>query len=347
MKKKTPLTTLLIFLCYCFLSVKAVSATGDEMPIIVKWYKNSDAATSLRFDDSHESHVKVAVPLLNTYDLKGTFMVNPGKSFYKKHKDSWEKQIPAMGHNLGNHTMNHGGARNLEEANYEIGETTRILRDVNLSESNLMVFASGGGKTWGGKRWSQADPIFHQLVEKFNLIDLYDGNHPSRRVDASSRLEELCTLLDATIANKIHQPFHFHPVGKTPLRERVKKLIRGIDLTVSKEIFEEFLQCITHRKDQLWVAPLIDILKYEEERKGAVIKELEADQMSYSYSLTIATDPVLYNHPLTMKVPAQKNDAIIKNILQDSSECHSYQSGEVLLIDIKPVNSVITIHYKR
>src|ERR1700674_1625644 len=124
----------------------SVYAHEEDTASIARWYNNRAAAISLRFDDSLESHVKIVIPTLNTYGIKATFMVNPGMDRYLKYKDFWENTVPRMGHEFGNHTMNHRGAKTLQEAKYEIGEPARLIRRLYPEQSRLMVFASGGGR---------------------------------------------------------------------------------------------------------------------------------------------------------------------------------------------------------
>ncbi|MEN8142666.1 MAG: polysaccharide deacetylase family protein, partial [Thermodesulfobacteriota bacterium] len=183
---------LVILLCGMFFSETGFAAVTGK-PAVVKWYKDKKAAVSLRFDDNHVSHLKTVVPLLKRYGFRATFMVSPGKDSYRQYKSMWGKEIPFMGHRLGNHTLNHSGAVDLKEADYEIGEATRMIRKAHPTESQLMVFASGGGKKWGGTYWEKADQAYYDIARKYKLIDLYDGNHPSLRIDAGSKTNKLCS----------------------------------------------------------------------------------------------------------------------------------------------------------
>ncbi len=149
---------------------------------------NYDCAISLRFDDNLVSHVEYVIPLLNKYGFKGTFMINPGRN-YKKYQDFWENKLPQMGHRWGNHTWHHEGAKNLEEAEFEIGEVSKLIWKLYPNESKFNVFASGGGEEWGGKRWSEALPAYKEIVKKYYLIDLYDGNHPALGLNSDYSFE--------------------------------------------------------------------------------------------------------------------------------------------------------------
>ena len=103
----------------------------NVIPRLAKWYNDFECAISLRFDDNLTSHIKYVIPVLNEFNFKATFMTNPGRNnlliSYNKHKKFWENEVQLMGHRLGNHTMHHQGAKNMEEAEYEIGEPSKII----------------------------------------------------------------------------------------------------------------------------------------------------------------------------------------------------------------------------
>ncbi len=324
----------------------AAAAYGADAPRIARWYQNYDGAVSLRFDDSLESHVRTAIPLLNDYGFRATFMVNPGLQRYRDHRDFWERQVPAMGHRLGNHTMHHRGARTVEEAEYEIGEVSRMIWRAYPGESKLLEFASGGGGlTWGGKAWSDADPSYRQLMEKYHLVDLYDGNHPYIGVRADSRTEDLCSRLDRTADEQGHQAFVFHNIGRPSIMDRIKALYRGYDLTTNSEVFSGFLRCLDERRRRLWVAPLIDILKYGEEARNASLQVLTTAENRSTLTLAVRTDAVLYDHKLTVVLPVSQG-ATVKTVRQDDDVLRTYQrSPGEYLVDLKPVNSTITVYY--
>jgi len=321
---------------------------GDcmDQPAIAPWYRNLGGAVSLRFDDGLESHITTAIPLLNRYDYNATFLVNPGTERYRARQDFWERQVPAMGHRLGNHTMNHRGARNIEDADYEIGEAARTIWRIYPKESKLLVFASGGGRIlWGGKDWEQAAPAYRQLVQKYHLIDLYDGKHPYLSVRSGMRTEDLCAQLGTTLDRRGHQAYVFHAIGSSSLFESLKTLVRGYGLTIKEETLAGLLRCLDERKHQLWVAPLIDILKYEQEAQGATIRLVSSGRRSETLALAVRTDPELYDHLLTIVLPLRQGMAVV-SVRQNDEPRQVYNDGSGdALADVRPVNSTIIVTY--
>ena len=322
------------------------AAIADDRARIAPWYQNHGAAVSLRFDDGLESHATKIIPQLNRYGFRALFLVNPGSGQYRARRDFWEQTVPAMGHHLGNHTMNHRGARTIEEADYEIGEASRTIWRVQPRGSKLLVFASGGGKKlWGGKEWNKADPAYRQLVQKYHLIDLYDGSHSYFSVRSGMGSADLCRSLDATLAQGGQQSYAFHDIGRSSFLEWVKMVIRGYGMTTSEETFSGFLGCLDARRQRFWVAPLDDILKYREESRDAVVLTTRSDRHMVILRLSVRTDAVLYDHPLTLILPYQAGRTV-RSVRQEREQCRVYQdaAGNVL-VDVRPVNSMITVTY--
>lgn len=316
---------------------------------VAKWYGNKPAAVSLRFDDACETHVKVAVPVLNKHGLKGTFMVNPGRKSYLKYKEFWEKETPRSGHKLGNHTWSHHGAGTHKEAEYEIGAVSDLIWKMYPDQSKLLVFASGGGgKKWGGRIWSNADPAYKQLVEKYHLIDLYDGAHPAISADSNIDLDKICQAVRQAIIDGTHQAYLFHRIGKPArtLKGLARYLLKGYDISFREMDFKRFIGYLSELQEQVWIAPLIDILKYETESAASDLKLIDNQEKKFTFSLEIGTDVEFYDHPLTLTVPGGPVN-FVKQITADNREpitCR--QKKDISLFDVQPVNSKIIIEYR-
>lgn len=252
-----------------------------------------------------------------------------------------------MGHRLGNHTMHHKGAKDLTEAEYEIGEVTRLIWRLYPDETQLNVFASGGGGVlWGGKLWEQADESFKQLVKGYNLIDLYDGFHRSKPYNSTDTAEDYCRMFEKTLNTGNHKAFHFHTVGKPDVKDKLRKMMKGVSLDVDLETFESILNCMKKYERQIWIAPLIDILKYEKQYKTASIKMVKEGDAQSELKLFIETDIGLYDHPLTIAIPANSKGNP-KSVRQNDKPLTIYHADdkEYTLVDVQPISSTISIQY--
>lgn len=320
-------------------------AANIQEPTIARWSQNKKAAVSLRFDDNLESHVNVAIPLLNEYAIRATFMVIPGRSTYKEHEHFWRYSVPSMGHELGNHTMHHHGARSVEEARYEIGAPARYIRTINPSKGPLLVFASGGGKKWGGKHWEEADPSYKELVQEFQLIDLYDGKHPAYGADSTTTADDLYFQVQTAITEGKHQAFSFHQIGSPRIKDLIYYLLNGRTMSFYKGEFQRFLDKLRNASSEVWIAPLGEILKYKEEYNNARILNVKKQDSGISFQLKVETNPILFDMPLTIVWEGIKIDKF--SIYQDNILIDSRANGkDESLITVQPRTSVISFHEK-
>jgi len=316
---------------------------------ISKWYSAKRCAISLRFDDNLDSHVNLVIPQLNKYDIKATFMINPGRNnfiiSYKRHQEFWEKQVPVMGHRLGNHTWNHKGAKNLEEAEYEIGEVSELLWNLYPNENKLNVFASGGGETWGGRRWHKASFQYKQLAEKFFLIDLYSGEHKRIELNSNFAQKDWNFMIDDSIENGTHQAFVFHKIGDKSSIDFLKEFITGYNNCFSSNKFLDFLADLESKKDKIWIAPLIDILKYEREYKSSELQFISNSDSELEYVLNVNTDLSLYDHPLSLVYSIVNTEKHIK-VFQNETELEISKIFEnCRVINVQPKSSSIFIKF--
>jgi hypothetical protein len=319
-----------------------------DLPMIARWFQDKRAAVSLRFDDSRASHVKYAIPMLNQYGIKATFMINPGINEYVRNKGFWENEVPKMGHRLGNHTMHHEGADNLETADFEIGEVSRLLWRLYPDKSQLNVFASGGGGVkWGGKLWKEAEDTYKQLVKKYLLIDLYDGSHPSKPYNSDVTPEEYCRKINDAIVSGRHSAFHFHNVGEADLKDRVHKLLKGVSLDIKIDTFKSILDCVVKYNDRVWVAPLIDILKYKIQYKHANLSLKKRTTQEVELILKLETDKELYDHDLTLIIPKNDNRVPV-TVTQNGNAVKKplTQNNAKFMVEVAPINSIIVIQFE-
>lgn len=331
---------------FCLLFMIASNSHAQTKPTIAKWYLNKQSAVSLRFDDAMDSHVKIAIPTLNEHDLKATFMINPGRKIYQKNQSFWEIEVPRMGHHLGNHTLHHEGAETIEEADYEIGEVSRLIWSLYPDSSKLHVFASGGGgKKWGGKPWEEADSSYKALVDKYHMIDLYDGNHRSKALRSVDTIEAACERIDSALSAGSYQPFHFHNIGSPTIKDRLNLLRYGHSMAVDQQFFMDFINCLLSKREEIWIAPMVDILKYQTEYEASNISNIKRKNGTISFDLSIAVDTKLYDHELTLLLPNHQSRKPV-HVLQDGRKFNVSQlASRETVVNISAINSTLVVVY--
>ena len=88
---------------------------------ITRWYGDAPAACSLTFDDGTLDHYQTAYPILQEYDIKGTFFLmaaSRDEGWWNDYGQmrrllSWDQaaEMGRTGHEIGSHSLNHGDIR--------------------------------------------------------------------------------------------------------------------------------------------------------------------------------------------------------------------------------------------
>lgn len=183
------------------------------------------------------------------------------------------------------------------------------------------------------------------MVQSYYLIDLYDGKHPHISVNSEQTARELCNIAGEARDQNRHLALVFHTVGNATIKDFIKSIIWGFKQTISRNEFADVIKCLDRMRNQTWMSPLVNILKYEEEYKNAKLSVAEEKDL-ITGKLSINTDPKLYDHKLTLVIPERGNSAIDKIYQDDELITDSYKAGKLTLADLKPVASSVKIFYK-
>lgn len=258
---------------------------------VARWKDDKKASFLLMFDDSVPSHVRNAVPELKKRGLVGTFYINPGTGHYKAFKDAWEKEIPAAGMAYGNHTMTHAGARDVNHFDEQLrGCNEAILRIFpDPKGPRLLSYGRPGVKK---EDWRITGAEEKQLLEKHRLIERPDIGRRLAGINLKTA-DDLLKVVDKALAEGSLELVLFHGVG-------------GDWLSMPLPDFVALLDALAEKKDRIWVTDALSAHKYETERASAETKVAEAGEKKIRLTLSCASDPALYDLPLTLvtRVPA-------------------------------------------
>lgn len=264
------------------------TALGDiGSTTVSKWKDNKRGAYTLRFDDSMMSHIDHTIPNLVERGLVGSFFINPASNRYGYGIDTWESLASRTGIELCPHTMNHIGAGDYEEADYEIGEAFRKVWGLNPPDkSKLYPFNRGGGTEWPtGYR--------ETIQSKYPVAD-YSGE--SVRYGGEDNKEELIAFAKKAMDDDAWHTVLTHGTGPN---------LEWLGFEVSN--FEALLDYLASVKDRMWVGNAGDIYKYVMERKSAQVVQLNADEERIRLELTSEVDEVLFDYPLTLVTEVPDN----------------------------------------
>jgi len=247
---------------------------------VCEWFDGRRAALSLRFDDSHPTHILKTIPILREYGFRGTFMVNPGSADYQEHREAWEACAAQGDQEFANHTMHHRGALSDEELETEVGAAAEYIRSLFPGRSGLLALNRGGGTTWVTKR------PFRQCLEK-HLLFVVEG---SLGMDDTygERVQAFRTHLEQHLERGLWCRAHFHYIGD--------------GLSTTEANFRAALDVAREHAGELWIAGMADIYKYQLERRATKLALRPTAPGGVTLAVSCATDPGLFDQPLTLEV---------------------------------------------
>jgi len=303
---------------------------------ICNWYDGRRAALSFRFDDSHATHLSKAIPILNEYGFRGTFMVNPGghqlnsrvRSAFEDHRVEWEAVANSGKHELANHTLNHSGALDDKSMELEIGNAAQVIWKLCPGKSKLLALNLGGGT-----QWETTQPLQYYL-DKYHQFDA-SSNSTGMDDIYGKRVETFQRLLETHIERGLWYKVHYHYIGD--------------GLSSSEAHFRAALDIAKQHQDKLWIAGMGDIYKYQTERRSARLEIENKSKRQIVLKLSCATDPALYDQRLTVEVALPKSwesDRVVvtdKNSKEIDVRRESMPAGVKLRFDVLPIDADYTI----
>lgn len=307
-------------------------ATSGALVRIANWPQGRMAALSIRFDDSHPTHLSKAIPILREYGFKGTFMVNPGPkepgsrqnySFETQHAE-WEAVMKQGDMELANHSAHHRGAKGDDDMDREIGGAAEAIWKLTPGKSKLTALNLGGGTLWETTR------TLRHYLEKYQQFDASSG---SLGMDDSygGRVEAFRKALQTHIERGLWCRVHYHYIGD--------------GLSSSEAHFRAALDIAKEHQDKLWIASMADIHKYQTERSSSKLTLVKSDAKGLAFQLDCGTDATLYDQPLTIEVTPPAAKVVIKDEAGASITTQLVEVGgsKMLRFEVPPRDAVYAI----
>ncbi len=267
---------------------RRLQANGLQVRL-APWPQGKQAALSLRFDDSHPSHLDTVIPILREYGFKGSFMVNPGpkepgsrQNFpFETRQAEWAAAVQSGAIELANHSAHHRGARDDADMDREIGDAAAAIRRLLPGGSPLLALNLGGGTRWQTTRTLRHYLDRHQLFDassgSLGMDDVYGG-----------RVEALRVALERHLERGLWCRVHYHSIGE--------------GLAASEANFRAALDHVRQRQDKLWIAGMSEIHQYQTALASARLRQQDAAAGRLTFKLEVGTDPALYAQPLSLEV---------------------------------------------
>lgn len=288
----------------------------DPLPVIAPFAHGKKAAFSLEFDDSMDSQVKNALPLLAQYRIPATFYINPGRTNYPAAREIWEKQVPAAGHELGNHTMHHGDTMGAEKGAEEIGGAAKAIESA-LGHPVLTPFGIPGGV-----KWEIPEGDFQRILKENRLF------FPGRKDFYQDGQGDILRFPKLALEHETWGQLGFHGIG-------------GEWLSTSVSTLKDLLQYLDAHRDEMWIAPTGTVWKYRREREA--LRSIRQDSKpDGSYKLTLQFDRTkmepfeLFDVPLTVFAPVPSGWKTAWVVVDGQKRLTKIRDGVLLEIDVTP-----------
>lgn len=239
------------------------------------WPTGIKGAVSLSFDDAAISQLEHAIPIMNRYNIRGTFYVNPGlNSRFERYINSW-KQAHEQGHEIGNHTIAHPCSGNFafvgEERALELWSLERIEADVVEASNRLgelipafgeASFAYPCGQTYVGRGAARESyvPVIARhfrtaraVGESANDPRMCDLHALSSWMVEGLSGEELVNMLEPAMEAGHWAIYCFHGIG-------------GDHIRIDAEPFEQLVSYLADHATNIWTDTVASIGRYLGER---------------------------------------------------------------------------------
>ncbi|PID91694.1 MAG: chitooligosaccharide deacetylase [Bacteroidetes bacterium] len=233
-----------------------------------QWPDNKKAAICLTFDDGLDCHLDKAIPLLDSFNVKGTFYCTAYSSSLGARIPEWRKAA-AEGHELGNHTLFHpcDGRRNnwvrpeydlsnysREEIRDELRTANTLLKAIDGREERTFAYSCGDYRVAGDSSFVDivqalfpaARNTVQGLPSSMNSIDLHFV--PSRGMHNKTG-QELIHFAEEAREKGTMAVFMFHSVG-------------GGYLNIPTEALRELLQYLNDHSGDYWVDSFYNVTRY-------------------------------------------------------------------------------------
>lgn len=303
---------------------------------LTKWRDGRSAALSIRFDDSHPTHLTKAVPILREYGFRGTFMICPGTSEsargrtsdFDQHRAEWEALGARGDQEFANHSAHHRGGFGDEDMEAEVAEAAEAIWKLAPDRTKLTALNLGGGTRWDTTR------TLRYYLDKYHH---FDASENSTGMDDSygNRVENFRRILEQHLQRGLWCRIHYHYIGD------------GLSSTEAN--FRAALDIAKQHSADLWIAGMADIYKYQRERDSTTLELIESDAEKVVFRIRCTTDPTLYDLPLTVEIappPAWKAENIVVEAKQGaviSTKATTVNGKAALRFEVPPIEAVYSI----
>ncbi len=327
----------LLFILFVLSSFLSPSFPGVEVEV-TPWYHNAEGALSVTFDDCDETQYLVAAPIIEKYDIRGTFgvvtswvgkMVEEPKGV-RIQKMTW-KQIQELSvtHEIASHTCTHPNLAMLckEALLTEIQDSKRLIEEHTRKECIAMHYPLSRTNNVVKRTLRDSGYLCARSYEnRINTDpDLYEISSYAIFSDNDPSLGDLQAMIRETRGKNGWMVLMYHHISNYPENYSVNA---SVPLCVTPETFEFQMQLLS--SSDLWIAPLGKVATYIQQRETCTIDVIP----SFGYVKIRVNTP--FDHPLTIRVHHDWKEVKVKGSLSDS-----VYTTDTFYLDVQPNTEII------
>jgi peptidoglycan/xylan/chitin deacetylase (PgdA/CDA1 family) len=232
-------------------------------------WNGKKCAVVLTYDDALDVHLDQAIPALDSQKFRGTFYLIVGGSVTDLRLDDW-KSAAARGHELGNHSLFHPCDGSKPGRSFVTPETdlskytlARTLREIHLANTMLRAVDGRTERTFAypcGDLMAEGKMYYDALRSDFvgargvrgamNMQESINYDNINSYGINGQPSTYMIDLVKEAVSKKAMLVFLFHGVGG------------GHSLNVDAREHSRLLHYLKQHEDEIWVAPLVDVLKF-------------------------------------------------------------------------------------
>jgi peptidoglycan/xylan/chitin deacetylase (PgdA/CDA1 family) len=300
---------------------------------VARFKADRKAAISFTLDDGRADAVTVGVPLFDSYGFHASFFLIvagipdavPTSRVFSIPWTRWRK-IAQSGHEIGNHTLNHGISKDSDEqARKDIDDARQIIADKTGIAPVSFVYP-GNHRDDRVRKFVYANHAVARETET-----LYGSNNG---VDFT--LEKANRLADKALADKAWMVPMLHGI----VEDEVKA-----PFPIRPAVLEGHLKYLQTLRNRIWIDTFGNIGRYVKERDAAVLCA-KRDRNHAVFTLTTGLDASLFCVPLTVIIDHVKASSALVKREGISAPLPSVVQSERILVDVVPGAGSVTVTWK-
>lgn len=225
------------------------------------WPNGEKAAVSLSYDDTLDSQLDNALPVLNKYNIKASFYLKLSSPVLYERLDEW-RAAAAHGHELGNHSIYHPCSASQPGMDWVLPYYNLDKYTVEQMREEIMTANTFLKAIDGRSQRTLTPPCLHPMTSNGNYLpavrELFvsikgaETNLPPGSefwLPSGVSGEELIAFVEKVAKQGGVANIIFHGIG-------------GDHLSVPKEAHERLIQYLAKNRDTYWTDTYLNIMKF-------------------------------------------------------------------------------------